>query len=131
MRVATMNELEKAVIEAARKAVHEYFAGTLQGTQLAQAVEAWEKAQDPEVQEVGWHEVCEGDRLKSMKTGLFYEVEYVITLRDGKSRQIKLADIEKRITRPTEAEPTAFVKRGAAGKAVDIFVDVFSSGEAK
>lgn len=127
----TTNPLERAVIEAARSMVWDRVPHSEDEARLHKAIEtlnAWEATQDPEVREVGWHEVTEGDLLKSVKNGKFYEVEYVLTLRDKKTRQIKLKGIEKRITRPNPEEPSAFVKRGQAGAAVDMFVNVFSSG---
>ena len=136
-----MNDLQKAVIEAARAYVRSdpY---NLIGSQsdpapvaLAGAIDAlevWEKAQDPEVREIGWHEVAEGDQLKSVKTGKFYPVLRVETVLTDARITIELSQgRHTTITRPIKDEPTAFVKRGATGKAVDVFVDVFSSGEAK
>jgi len=122
-------ELERAVIEAARS-----FCRAEDGAKesLWTAVQALDAGQDPEVREIGWHEVVEGDRIKSVKTGKFYEVDD--TFKFGKEFKISVRtgpDNAVTITRPTEAEPTAFVKRGQTGKAVDVFVEVFSSGETK
>jgi hypothetical protein len=41
---------------------------------------------------------------------------------------IKLAGIVRPIVRPTPAEPQAVVRRGATGRAVDVWVEVLSSG---
>lgn len=135
----TTNPLERAVIDAARSMVQLDRdaevppAGTreLRVHEAITALEAWEKTQDPEVREVGWHEVVEGDLLKSVKTGKFYPV--IGTLKGPEKYRISvLVDgVRRDIGRPTEAEPTAIVKRGATGKAVGVFVDVFSSGEGK
>jgi hypothetical protein len=81
--------------------------------------------------EISWSSLVEGDRLKSIKTGKFYEVERVYQERHpGRAGQyrIKLAGIDKVVFRPTEAEPTAIVQRGATGNAVDVWIEVLSSG---
>jgi len=129
----TANPLERAVIEAARKAVYDNTPGWLVALHRAvQALEAWEATQDPEVREVGWHEVAEGDQLKSVRNGKFYPVRSTQKNKDGHRIVIALgAESTRAITRPTAEEPTAFVKRGAVGAAVDVFVNVFSSREAK
>lgn len=130
----TLNPLERAVIEAARSLVRSV---PELGTELfmpsAAPLVAAVKALDAprEVQEIGWHEIAEGDELRSAKNGRLYPVlsvlklagrRYRITLRTGKKRTS--------IERPTPEEPTAHVRRGPAGRAVETFVHVFTSGEA-
>jgi len=132
-----LTELERAVIEAARAYVAEDPMGLIErngdgfAVNLKRAIDALDAGQDPEIQEIGWHEVAEGDQLRSTKTGKFYEVLGNDKKWDGTRRiGVKMPSQVQLITRPTEAEPTAFVKRGQAGKAVAVFVEVFSSGEA-
>lgn len=131
----TTNPLERAVIEAARSMVQlDRDAGVppagmreLRVHEAIKALEAWEATQDPEVREIGWHEVAEGDLLKSVKTGKFYPVLSVIKVKGGHRIVIQAGDKQPGIIRPTPQEPSAFVKRGQAGAAVDMFVNVFSS----
>jgi len=130
----TTNPLERAVIAAARSFAHD--ASWMQGdpfpralSDAIEALEAWEATQAPEVREIGWHEVAEGDLLKSVKNGKFYPVVSVQKNRDGYRIAIQLnPQSVMAVTRPSAAEPSAFVKRGQAGAAVDVFVNVFSSG---
>lgn len=127
-----MTPLERAVIEAARA----YLAtldryGTADDAELAAAVKALDAAPVSEVQEIGWHELAEGDQLRSAKTGLFWEVVGILKVRSGYKIGIRRDGNRADIGRPTPAEPTAFVKRGATGKAVETFVNVFSSGETR
>ena len=128
----TGNPLERAVIDAARSMVHSWRSGDLDPSFVADAVEileAWEATQDPEVLEIGWHEVAEGDLLRSVKNGKFYPVVSAQKNRDGYRIAIQLnPQSVMAVTRPSAKEPSAFVKRGQAGAAVDIFVNVFSSG---
>lgn len=125
------NPLERAVIEAARSLARATADEALI-TDLfhaVQALEAWEDTQDPGVREIGWHEVAEGDQLKSIKNGKFYPVVSAQKNRDGYRIAIQLNPHSvMAVTRPSANEPSAFVKRGQAGHAVDMFVNVFSSG---
>lgn len=73
-----------------------------------------------------WSSLVEGDQVKSVKNGKFYTVESTMKMMDG--YHLKLAGIAKPIVRPTPAEPAAIVRRGATGRAVDVWVDVLSSG---
>ena len=123
-------ELERAVIEAARALAHATADDELM-TRLLYAVQALDAGQDPAVREIGWYEVVEGDRLKSVKTGDFYEVTAAYGSRTARKIGVNVNGKVQMITRPIEGEPTAFVKRGATGQAVDVFVEVFSSEEAK
>lgn len=132
-----MNELERAVIEAARK-----FANGLSSSGHGQALiaavnrlEQHEKAHAADgVVEVDWATVAEGDGLRS-RSGTFYRV--VGTKREWKMGSatgkflitVQLPIGPKTLARPSPAEPRATVRRGATGKAVDQFVHVFSSGD--
>lgn len=122
--------LERAVLAAARSLVSDWKADrTTNGHGLIAAVNALDAADLP--QEIAWHEVASGDQLKSLKNGRFYPVSGVIVLKDGR-RQITIGmpTGQKAIVRPTPEEPSAFVKRGRDGVAVDMFVNVFTSGGA-
>lgn len=77
-------------------------------------------------QTIAWSLLAEGDQLKSLKNGKFYEVERAMKMADGV--HIRLAGIAREIVRPTPAEPRATVRRGPTGKAVDVWVEVLSSG---
>lgn len=132
-----MNSYERAVIEAARSAVHEFFTGVLRDTQLAAAVEAFESHEQQQgaagTSEIDWSLVVAGDEIKG-RSGAFFPV--IRTRRDvqmGKFTgqyviEVGLPGGPKSIVRPVESEPFATVKRGADGRAVDEFVNVFSSG---
>jgi hypothetical protein len=118
--------LERAVIEAARRWEVKMRDGLWDGVvgDLINAVQALDADGTTEIE---WHELAEGDQLKSVKNGRFYEVTGVIALKDG--HHITLAGVPKPIVRPAPAEPRAFVKRGATGRAVDLFI--LSSGGTK
>lgn len=123
------NALERAVIAAARQWRHGHvrtIAATRGIEQAIDRLETWEASQEPTLMEVGWHEVTEGDRLKSIKTGKFYAVTGSLKVKGGYA--ISVQGAPKPITRPTLAEPTAWVKRGPTGSAVDTLTHVFSSG---
>jgi hypothetical protein len=134
--VAT-NQYERAVIEAARSYVRSDPYG-LVGSEadpapvgLAQAVaalDAYHAKLEPKVTERGWHEVAEGDHLKSVKNQKFYLVVKVLKVRKGYEITLKMPTGELTITRPTAAEPSATVRRGGTGDAVDLLTHVFSSG---
>lgn len=76
---------------------------------------------------VEWSAVVAGDELKSVKNGKFYPVLGTTKVRDGYAIRVQLEGGPRTITRPTPAEPRAIVRRGETGKAVDVFVEVFSS----
>lgn len=127
------NRLERAVIAAARSLVaadpYNIFASKSDTTvtSLLDAIEALDAADLP--QEMGWHQVAAGDSVKSLKNGKFYAVISVIALADGRRQlTLDLAGSPRAIVRPTDAEPTAIVRRGPDGVAVDTFVNVFASG---
>jgi len=119
--------LERAVIEAARAYVrsdpYNMIASESDPTPVALA-RALDTLDADGTTEIEWHELAEGDQLKSVKNGRFYEVTGVVALKDG--HHITLSGIPKPIVRPTPAEPRAIVKRGATGRAVDLFI--LSSG---
>ncbi len=81
--------------------------------------------------DIAWHEVAEGDELRSAKNGKYYPVTGVIALQgDHTQITIDLAGSLKAIVRPTAEEPRAIVRRGATGRAIGTFVNVFTSGVA-
>jgi hypothetical protein len=80
-------------------------------------------------QTIDWSLLTEGDQVKSVKNGRFYEVERTARMADG--IHIRLAGVAREIVRPTPAEPRATVRRGPTGKAVDVWVEVLSSGGMK
>lgn len=130
--MAAVNRYERAIVEAARTVVDSGPADPdgapfPEWHVLVAAVEALDAAALP--REVEWHEVAEGDQLRSANNGRFYPVIGVIALNGG-GRQITidLAGSPKAIVRPTEKEPRATVRRGDSGRAVDTFVNVFTSG---
>lgn len=133
----TANPLERAVIDAARSLAEFHASMNVPHASspavaldaAVKALAAWEATQDPEAREIGWHEVAEGDQLKSIKNGKFYLVDSTLAVAGGRVRiLIRTGSTLTPIIRPTDAEPSAFVKRGQAGAAVDVFVNVFSSG---
>lgn len=131
------NALERAVIEAARRLVHTRRAGTsgygLELQELEGAVatlEVHERTQDPAVIERGWHEVTEADQLRG-KDGSFYPVIRTRKMQRGKYQVVvRVAGKPMTLTRPgpEDANPTAWVRRGPAGHAVDTITHVFASG---
>jgi len=127
-----MNNLERAVVTAARRLADNPSPCDPDGVMwlewkdLVQAVKAYESSLIPGEQEIGWHKLAEGDELKSRKNGRFYPVTKVLKVKAG--YEITLAGVPNKIVRPNEAEPSAVVRRGATGQAVDEFVHVFSSG---
>lgn len=133
-----MNDLERAVIAAAREYVS-HTGGDLRNAGLVIAVQRLDQHESTlaaaGLTEVEWSQVAEGDELRG-KSGDFYPVtgtkrewhmgkptgNFVITVRQGA--------LNRALTRGP-ARGKATVRRGAAGKAVDLFVHVFSSGEAE
>lgn len=128
-------ELERAVITAARSWHTSIQADRAEGfhgglSDAVTALDAFEAEQaEAGITEIEWRELAAGDRLKSIKNGKFYHVESVLAVGRGK-RRIRLTGVPDAIERPTEKEPKAIVKRGPDGKAVSMFVNVFSSGSA-
>lgn len=132
-----MNALEHAVIEAARGYVTTGTWSRPYG--IEQAIAALEQHETElaaaGVTEVAWTLVVEGDELRS-KSGSFFPV--IATKREWRMGKptgnflitVRVPSGDKVLTRPNAAEPTAVVRRGAAGRAVDTFVHVFSSGDA-
>lgn len=127
-----MNDLERAVIEAARRFTNGLPSGG-HGQAVINAVKRLEGHERSQAatgvsEGVAWNTIAIGDRVKG-KTG-FYPVTDVLALAAGRTRlTIDVRGDRKVITRPTETEPTATVKRGPDGTAVQAFVDVFSSRE--
>jgi len=127
-----MNDLERAVIAAARRYQDASSDAELIGAvmRLDQHEAALTAAG---VTEIEWSQVAEGDELRG-KSGDFYPVtatkrewnmgkptgNFLITVRQG--------DRERTLAR-SPGLGKATVRRGGAGKAVDTFVHVFSSGE--
>jgi hypothetical protein len=132
-----MNALEHAVIEAAR--AHIPRDGSFWPSPLETAVKALEQHEAElaaaGMAEVDWALVTDEDELRS-KSGAFFPV--TATKREWRMGKptgnflitVQLPAGPKILTRPNAAEPTAVVRRGAAGRAVDTFVHVFSSGDA-
>jgi|SRR6185503_1177684 len=137
------NELERAVIEAARALVSSEPFNLCQKFNLCQnewvaidlatavqTLDAWQATQDPTVKERGWHEVAEGDELRG-NNGTFYPVIRTLKVQRGKYEVIVRVDgTPTQLIRPGphDKNPTAWVRRGAAGAAVDIITHVFASG---
>lgn len=133
-----MNDLERTVIEAARR-----FANGIpssgHGQELITAVKRLEQFEREQaaagISEVEWALVAEGDELRS-NSGAFYPV--VATKREWKMGSatgkflitVQLTAGPKVLTRPSLTAPMATVRRGRSGKAVDTIVHVMSSGEA-
>jgi hypothetical protein len=127
------NQYERAVIEAARSWCEHVETDGLQGLygplmDALEALDAYHAAAEPKVTERGWHEVAEGDHLKSVRNQKFYPVVKVLKVRKGYEITLKMPTGELTITRPTAAEPSATVRRGGTGDAVDLLTHVFSSG---
>lgn len=77
---------------------------------------------------IEWHQLAEGDELRSVKTGNFYPVTRVLKRAAGYQITVTMPDgSHQQIIRPTPAEPRAVVRRGPTGQTVDLFVHVFSS----
>jgi len=125
------NELERAVIEAARAFVQAAgYEGEAALVEAVTALDAWQATQDPTVVERGWHEVAEGDELRG-NNGQFYPVIRTLKVQRGKYEVIVRVDgTPTQLIRPGphDKNPTAWVRRGAAGAAVDIITHVFASG---
>jgi hypothetical protein len=130
-----VNSLERAVIEAARALVQadrraEVPPAGTEELKLHRAVQDLDAADLP--QEIGWHEVAEGDEIRSAKNGRFYPVVGVVALAGQPAAwriKIQTGTTQSVITRPSEKEPMAHVRRGQVGRVVDVFVSVLSSGE--
>lgn len=135
-----MNNYERAVIEAARiwKSTTPDSGGAWALDMLHKAVAALELHEQQQAaagtSEIDWSLVVAGDEIRG-KSGAFFPV--IRTRRDLDHRgftgryviEIGLPGGPKSIVRPIESEPFATVRRGPDGRAVDEFVNVFSSGE--
>jgi hypothetical protein len=82
----------------------------------------------PEAEQIEWSALAEGDRLKSVANGKFYEVLKTVRMSDGVHITLDLGGKPKTVIRPTPIEPKATVQRGPTGKAVDVWIEVLSSG---
>lgn len=122
-----MNELERAVIAAARRVVNapEDLTGSDELFALTGALAALDAEDLPA--EVLWSLVAEGDQVQSIKNKRFYPV-IANKLMPGGKHKIVLANGAD-FVRPTPAEPRAIVKRGATGKAIDTWGDVIGTVE--
>lgn len=80
----------------------------------------------PEGKPIPWSRVVESDRVFSTNTGRWYEVLEIS--RAGAKVRVRFVGVAK----PFPVDPDAVVQvvRGATGDAVDIFVEVMSSGPA-
>lgn len=133
-----MNAYERAVIEAARKVCDQASNLDTWAHPLRRAVVALDQHEraltEAGLREIPWAQVAEGDELRSSK-GNFFPVthtkrEWKMGAATGKFLiTVHLPARDRVLTRPTPAEPTATVRRGEAGKAVDLMVHVFESGE--
>lgn len=75
--------------------------------------------------ETTWRRVVEGDEVWSVKTRKFYPVTRVSLGPAGV--KVLMQGIPKAVMRKPDDPVT--VRRGATGQAVDVFLDVFYSGE--
>lgn len=132
----TTGPLERAVIEAAFTMRREVF-DTGEEASPEATLALWRALDDlashratlaPGVKEgVGWHEVTEGDEIPD-KAGNWHPVIRTLKVRRNLYEiVVQMPTGPQVLTRPSEKSPTATVRRGATGKAVDQFVHVFSS----
>jgi hypothetical protein len=127
-----VNALERAVIEAARAWHDSVQCRRAEGffPPLAEALDALkehEKAMAAGIREIDWSLVAVGDEVQG-KSGTFYPVLRAVKVGDKYVIQIRMLNGDYTITRPSESQPMATVRRGQDGRAVDVFVDVLSSG---
>lgn len=127
----TANPYERAVIEAARSWRKRRVVDHVQDAYFYQAIDALiahEASLAPGIiVALDWHLVVEGDELRGAN-GKFYPVVRTLKVRRGLYEiVVQLPTGPKVLTRPTEKDPAATVRRGATGQAVDQFVHVFSS----
>lgn len=115
-----MTPAQLKVIEAARAHLQDCEGGY---TDLMAAVEALEAERDAE-EDYTWGQVVEGDQIWSPKTRKWYPVISSARQRDGTMR-VEAKGLPKSI-RPPAAGPVK-VKRGATGKAVDMWNVVWSA----
>lgn len=128
-----MNAYERTVIEAARR-----FQDAQSDAELIGAVKRLELHEQQQatagVSEIEWSLVAAGDELRG-KSGAFFPVirtrcEYDMGRATGRYViEVGMPGGPKSIVRPHANEPFATVKRGQDGRAVDEFVNVFSSGQ--
>ena len=138
-----MSNYERAVIEAARALVDFHMSMKVawpssHGFALQSRVTALELHEQQQAatgtSEIEWSLVAAGDELRG-KSGAFFPVirtrcEYDMGKTTGRYViEVGMPGGPKSIVRPHANEPFATVKRGQDGRAVDEFVNVFSSGE--
>lgn len=83
-----------------------------------------------QVTEVEWSTVAEGDFVRA-KTGSMWKVKNSLRMQDGTySITLELDGKTSTVNRPSKEAPTALVRRGPAGRAVESFAHVFASGGA-
>lgn len=136
-----MNQFERAVIEAARLYVQTE-PGSRVGPIVGNLLTAVRDLDEHEramaaagVATVEWALVVAGDEIQGA-SGAFFPVlkvkpEYVMGKYTGRRIiTVQLKTGPKDLIRPRDAQPFATVRRGRDGRAVDEFVNVFSSGEA-
>jgi len=133
-----MNDLERAVVEAAREAVRNNDHWSVSDlADVVKALETHEQAlKAAGIQEVLWAQVAEGDALQGTSGAFFPVVATRREYRMGKATgnfliTVKLPAGERTLIRPAPGgKDFGVIQRGAAGAAVDTFLHVFSSGEA-
>ena len=126
-----MNSYERAVVEAARAYVSGFSTDHLRDRLYARvkALELYEQQQAAAgTAEIDWTLVVAGDEIQG-KSGAFFPVLGTQQIGGQVKVRIGLPGGPKVITRPHPDEPFATVRRGPDGRAVDEFVNVFSSGE--
>lgn len=125
-----MNTFERQVIAAARSFHNTGSNGALYDLDFAVgALDAHEAQQAPTVRTVPWHEVAVGDHLQGADGVTYRPVIKTLRVTGGKYEiTVQLASGPKTLRRPTAEAQDAVVRRGADGAAVDVFVNVFSSG---
>lgn len=119
-----MTPQERAVIEAARLLYRNPSDLMARAAAVMAAIERLDAANTGT--EIGWHEVAEGDELRSPNNGKFYPVLAATSTTQGYRIKLQTGSKETVITRPTESEPTARVRRGQVGQAIDVVKVVFS-----
>lgn len=127
-----MNSRERAVIEAARAWRHGHIRTIAAAQPIERALDALEELELAQAAagtaEIDWTLIVAGDEIRG-KSGAFFPVLGTQQIGGQVKVRIGLPGGPRTITRPHPDEPFATVKRGPDGKAVDEFVNVFSSGE--
>lgn len=79
--------------------------------------------------ELPWKMIVEGDQIFSAKTGRWYEVRGMVSIKGTSKVKIFAKGIPKAFER--EADQTTRVRRGPTGDAVDVFQIIFSGQTAR